>query len=72
MKPIQAEDYPFVAEFLTDNSGQICKVVLQLEDYQRLLEYVEDQGLYRAMQAVRTETPLSLDEALQVLDADES
>jgi membrane-associated phospholipid phosphatase len=34
MKPVQAEDYPFVAEFLTDSGGQIRKVVLQLEDYQ--------------------------------------
>ena len=37
MKPIEAEveaeDYPFVQEFLTENSGQVQKVVLQLEDY---------------------------------------
>jgi hypothetical protein len=72
MQPTQAENYPFVKEFVTDNSGQVLKVVLQLEDYQRLLESMEDQGLYRAMQDVRNETPLSFEAALQALDADES
>jgi hypothetical protein len=70
MTQIQANDYPFVQEFLTDDSGQVRKVVLQVEDYQRLLEALEDEGLYRAMQEVKDETPLSLSAALQELDGD--
>ncbi|MEM6597683.1 MAG: hypothetical protein AAF810_22820 [Cyanobacteria bacterium P01_D01_bin.36] len=71
MIPTQAEDYPFVEELLTDRNGQVRKVILQLEDYRTLIEFVEDQGLYKAMQQVRDETPLSLDQALKALDADE-
>ncbi|MEL7225248.1 MAG: hypothetical protein AAGL17_10365 [Cyanobacteria bacterium J06576_12] len=71
MIPTQDEDYPFVEELLTDRNGQVRKVILQLEDYRTLIEFVEDQGLYKAMQQVRDETPLSLDQALKALDADE-
>ena len=43
---MKAEDYPFVEEFVTDSKGQLRKVVLQLEDYQRLIEVLEEQGQY--------------------------
>ncbi|WP_233748030.1 hypothetical protein [Leptodesmis sichuanensis] len=72
--PVQAamnssgSDYPFAQEFITDASGQIRKVVLDLADYQKLLTALEDEGLYRAMAEVRDETPLSLDEALKELE----
>ena len=72
MQSIKAENYPYVEELLTDNTGQVLKVVLQLKDYQRLIEALEDEGLYRAMAAVRGETPLGLEAALELLDADES
>ncbi|MGB3298097.1 MAG: hypothetical protein WBA76_07495 [Phormidesmis sp.] len=72
MQSTQSEDYPFVEEFVTDSSGQVCKVVLQLADYRRLIEALEDEGLYRAMQEVRHEVPLSWEAALQVLDSNES
>jgi hypothetical protein len=65
---MKADNYPFVKEFLTDNQGQIQKVVLQLDDYQRLIEALEDEGLYRAMQAVKDEQPLSLEEALKEMN----
>lgn len=68
----QTEEYPFVEELLTDTSGQVHKVVLQVQEYRRLLEALEDESLYRMMQAVRHETPLSLEAALKELDADES
>ena len=64
---MKAEDYPFVEEFVTDSKGHLRKVVLQLEDYQRLIEVLEEQGLHRAMQFVKGETPLSLDAALRVI-----
>ena len=68
----QIEEYPFVEELLTDISGQVHKVVLPVKEYRRLLEAIEDESLYQMMQAVRNETPLSLEAALKELDADES
>ena len=72
MQPVQSEDYPFVEELLTDKSGEVRKVVLPLSDYQRLIEALEDEGLYRAMQSVKDEKPLSLQDALKELERDES
>ncbi|MEL7070712.1 MAG: hypothetical protein AAGN15_18915 [Cyanobacteria bacterium J06581_3] len=69
---IPAEDYPFVEEFLTDNSGQIQRVVLQIDDYRRLIAAIEDEGLYKAMQLGREEKRLDLSAALQALADDES
>lgn len=65
---MKAEEYPFVQELVTDTDGQVRKVVLNYEDYQQLLEMIEDEGLYRAMQAVKEEKPLTLDEALKELE----
>lgn len=67
---IQAKDYPFAQEFITDAEGQIRKVVIDIADYQRLLEMLEDEGLYRAMMEARQETPLSLEEAHREMAAE--
>ncbi len=66
----QAKDYPFAQEFITDAEGHIRKVVIDVADYQRLIEALEDEGLYRAMAEVRDETPLSLEEALKEMAAE--
>ncbi len=42
---MQAEQYPFAQELITDVSGKIRKVILDFSDYQRLLEVIEDEGL---------------------------
>lgn len=68
---LSSEDYPFVQEFVMDSTGQIQKVVLSLHDYQHLLEVLEDEGLYQAMQSVSHETPLSREEALKALEVDD-
>jgi hypothetical protein len=65
---MQAEEYPFVQELVTDTKGQVRKVVLQFEDYQKLLEAIEDEGLYRAMQETIGEKPLTLAEALKEME----
>lgn len=65
---MKAEEYPFVQELITNKQGQVLKVVLKFEEYQRLLEAIEDEGLYQAMQAVKGETPLSMNEALAELE----
>ncbi|QLE57536.1 hypothetical protein [Nostoc sp. TCL26-01] len=65
---MKAEEYPFVQELITDKQGQVLKVVLEFEEYQRLLDAIEDEGLYRAMEAVKGETPLSRTKALEELE----
>lgn len=61
------ENYPFVKEFIVDSSGQVDKVIINLSDYQKLVELLEDEGMYRAILEVKDEIPMSLGEALQKL-----
>ncbi|MFB2891450.1 hypothetical protein ACE1CI_00735 [Aerosakkonemataceae cyanobacterium BLCC-F50] len=65
---MKAEDYPFVKELIVDIEGTIQKVVIDFSDYQHLLEAIEDEGLIRAMNEVKGETGLTLDEALAELE----
>lgn len=65
------ENYPFVKELIVDRSGKVRSVAIDLADYQKLLELLEDEGLYRAMTEVEHETPMSLEAALQALEQDE-
>ncbi|MBD1825559.1 hypothetical protein H6F51_24125 [Cyanobacteria bacterium FACHB-DQ100] len=67
---MQAKDYPFAQEFITDAEGQIRKVVIDIADYQKLLEVLEDEGLYRAMIEAQQEIPLSLEEARREMAAE--
>ncbi|MGG6263379.1 hypothetical protein ACQ4M3_03370 [Leptolyngbya sp. AN03gr2] len=60
--------YPFAQEFITDASGQIRKVILDINDYEKLIEAIEDDAMGRAIAEVRQETPLSLTEALNELE----
>lgn len=60
-------NYPFAQELITDNKGNILQVILNFEDYQQLLEALEDEALYEAM-TTATETPLSKEEALKLLE----
>lgn len=69
---LQTEKYPFAEELLTDKKGQVLKVVLQLKDYLRLIEAVEDEALYQAINQVREETPVDMATALEILNSDES
>ena len=61
-------DYPFAQELITDTQGNIRKVILNFEDYQHLLESLEDEALYQAMKTTIKETPISREEALQALE----
>jgi len=65
---IPASDYPFAQEFITDASGKICKVIINIADYQKLLNALKDEGLYRAIVEVSDELPMSLAEALNELE----
>ncbi len=65
---MNAQDYPFAQELITDTQGHILKVVINFQDYERIIEAIEDEGLYRAMMEVKDETPLSFEQALAELD----
>jgi hypothetical protein len=65
---MNVKDYPFAQKLITDSQGQIVKVIINYQDYERIIEAIEDEGLYRAMTEVKEETPLTLEEALTELD----
>jgi hypothetical protein len=65
---MQVNKYPFSQELITDIQGNIKKVVMDFQDYLRLLEAIEDEGLILAMKEVENETPLHLNEALAKLE----
>ncbi|MDJ0716762.1 MAG: hypothetical protein QNJ54_21530 [Prochloraceae cyanobacterium] len=65
---MNAQDYPFAQELITDTQGHILKVVINFQDYERIIEAIEDEGLYRAMMEVKDETPLSFEEALAEIE----
>ncbi|WNZ47953.1 hypothetical protein Q2T42_08915 [Leptolyngbya boryana CZ1] len=65
---MSAQNYPFAQEFITDAEGQIRKVVINITDYRKLIEAIEDEGLYRAMLEARREQPLSLEEARKEME----
>lgn len=62
-------NYPFAQELITDTQGNISKVIINFEDYQHLLELLEDQALYEAMKITEDEMPMSKEEALKELEA---
>lgn len=62
-------NYPFAQELITDTQGNVSKVIINFEDYQHLLELLEDQALYQAMKLTEDETPMSREEALKELEA---
>ncbi len=63
-----AKHYPFAQELITDTQGHVLKVVINFQDYERIIGAMEDEGLYRAMIEVKEETSLSLKEALVELE----
>lgn len=65
---MKTSKYPFAEKLITDTDGNICQVILNFSDYQRLLEMIEDEGLYQAMILTKTEKPLNLEEAILALE----
>lgn len=62
-------NYPFAQELITDTQGNISKVIINFDDYQHLLELLEDQALYQAMKSTEHEAPMTREEALKELEA---
>ncbi|NET02603.1 MAG: hypothetical protein F6K61_19060 [Sphaerospermopsis sp. SIO1G1] len=65
---MQTNKYPFAEELITDVQGNIKKVVMDFQEYLRLLEALEDEGLILAMKEVENETPLNFNQALAELE----
>jgi RelB Antitoxin alpha helical domain len=65
---MQAEEYPFAKELITDTKGNVCKVVIDFDDYKNILEALEDKGLILAMMEVEGQTPMSREEALAEIE----
>ncbi|WP_341525750.1 hypothetical protein WKK05_24660 [Nostoc sp. UHCC 0302] len=65
---MKTNQYPFAQELITDTQGNIRKVIIDFQDYLRLLEAIEDEGLILAMKEVQQETPLNINEALAELE----
>jgi hypothetical protein len=61
-------NYPFAQELITNTQGNIRKVILNFEDYQHLLESLEDEALYQAMKTTINKTPMTKEEALKALE----
>lgn len=62
------KEYPFAQELVTNTQGDVLKVIIDFHDYERILEVIEDEGLYQAMIKVKDEAPLSLEQALMELE----
>lgn len=67
-KEMKITEYPFVQELIADPSGNISKVILSLDDYQKIIQILEDQALYHAMLETASESPLNLESALEELE----
>jgi RelB Antitoxin alpha helical domain len=61
---MKTESYPFVKALITDPHGKVNQVVLDLVDYEHLLEGIEDKRLIQAMKDAEGESSLNLQEAL--------
>ena len=46
---MQANKYPLTQELITDIESNIKKVIMDFQDYLRLLEAIEDEGLIIAI-----------------------
>lgn len=67
---MKLEAYPFAQELIVDSQGRVIKVILDFEDYQYLLELIEEQGLYNAILEAKNNTPLNRQKALEALEKD--
>ena len=61
-------NYPYIDKLITDSEGHVEKVIINWNDYRRLIEAIGDEGFYKAMMEVKDEISLSLAEALNELD----
>lgn len=64
------EDFPFAKDFIKDSNGYITDVILDRDQYKRLIGELEDEGLYRAMKEIEHEEAISVEQALSDLEGE--
>jgi len=68
MKPIFKSNRK--EKFITDNNGEVESVILPIEEYNQIIELIEDFGLGLAMDQAKGEGFVSKEEALRLLEDD--
>lgn len=56
-----------VKSYITDTNGQIKSVILNYEDFKKLEELILDLGLAKAMEEIKDEEEISLEEAKKII-----
>lgn len=51
------DQFPYVQELITDTQGQVSKVVLHFEDYQRLIAGLKPEATNNSATATRLTAP---------------
>lgn len=61
-----------IKKFITNETGEVESIVLPIEEYNKIIELIEDYGLGLAMKAAEKEGYLNKNEALKFLENDKS
>lgn len=59
--------FPFAEELVINTDGNVSKVIIKFDNYQHILEMLEDRALNRVREETEGKTPLSRKEALREL-----
>ncbi len=57
-------------KFITDKNGEIESIVLPINEYNKLIELIEDYGLGFAMKEAEGDGYVNKEEALKILEDD--
>jgi len=61
-----------IKKFITNETGEVESIVLPIEEYNKIIELIEDYGLGLAMKVAEKEGYLNKNEALKFLENDKS
>ncbi len=57
-------------KFITNETGEVESIVLPIDEYNRIIELIEDYGLGLAMKEAEGEGYVNKDEAMKILGND--
>jgi hypothetical protein len=60
-------DFPYEADYITDQTGQIKSVILDFNTYKKIEEVLLDYGLAKAMEEVETDEEVDLETAKKLM-----
>ena len=61
-----------IKKFITNETGEVESIVFPIEEYNKIIELIEDYGLGLAMKVAEKEGYLNKNEALKFLENDKS